>query len=317
MTAFLSQSHFRFRNDADAVDSTPTWMASEDVNADPRDANFRLRIGIANWADATASQAWQLYCSKNGGIYSAVTTSSTIGVKSVDAGSSADETGILIQRLSIPTEPIGQTTHFDPAATGSNIVLSNRNDTATLSSGSAWKSAFSTTSKNVSDTGLYYYEFKIESVANTAYMLFGILIVEQGTTITSLKESYMGGIGGSTTGWERAASGSGGVLGANITYMGSTTSYTAVSNDVIALAVNLSSQKAWLGYNNNFGTGSPAADTNPDFTWDRTTLASNNYHDWYIGLSLYDGSGTVSATVLTATATQTYSPPAGFSPWDS
>lgn len=317
MAAFLSQAHFRIRNDAGTVDSTPTWLAAEDVNADPGIANFRLRIGIANWDAATASQAWQLYSSKNGGVYAPVTIISTNGIKSVDAGTSADETALLIQRLTTPTAPIGQATHFDPAAAGSNIVLSNRNDTATLSSGGAWKSAFSSTSKAVSDNGLYYYEFKVNAIANTSNLLFGLLICLFNGAIGDYKENWMGGTGGPSTGWERAASGSGAAIGNYITYIGTTTSYTAAADDIISLAINLNSQKAWVGYNNDFGSGNPATGANPDFTWDKASLIANLYHDWYIGLSLNDSSGSVSATLKTASATQTYSPPSGFSPWDS
>lgn len=96
----LRQLHYRYRTDANAADATPTWGAGEDSNFNPGAANFRLRMALRNAAGtATGSVPWQLYASKNGGSYAAVTTSSTSGVKSIDAGSSADDTAILIPRL--------------------------------------------------------------------------------------------------------------------------------------------------------------------------------------------------------------------------
>jgi hypothetical protein len=99
----LRQRHFRFRTDTGAVDATPTWGAAEDANYVPGSAAFRLRFSIENPdAEATGSLPFQIYVSKNGGAYAAVTTSSTNGVQSTDAGSDADNTTIVIPRLTTP-----------------------------------------------------------------------------------------------------------------------------------------------------------------------------------------------------------------------
>jgi hypothetical protein len=99
----LRQRHFRFRTDTGAVDATPTWGAAEDANYVPGSAAFRLRFSIENPdAEATGSLPFQIYVSKNGGAYAAVTTSSTNGIKSIDAGSDADNTTIVIPRLTTP-----------------------------------------------------------------------------------------------------------------------------------------------------------------------------------------------------------------------
>ena len=96
----IRQSHFRFRTDTLAVDSTPTWAAAEDVNFNPGLPTFRLRVKIANTGPTDlAAVPWQIYASKNGGAYAPVTTTSTMGVKSVDAGASADETPINTELL--------------------------------------------------------------------------------------------------------------------------------------------------------------------------------------------------------------------------
>jgi hypothetical protein len=99
----LRQRHFRFRTDTGAVDATPTWGAAEDTNYVPGSAAFRLRFSIENPdAEATGSLPFQIYVSKNGGAYAPVTTSSTNGIKSIDAGSDADNTTIVIPRLTTP-----------------------------------------------------------------------------------------------------------------------------------------------------------------------------------------------------------------------
>lgn len=103
--AVLDQAHFRFRADGGAVDATPTWDAAEDANVVKSDATpFRLRVAVQNidTVDAPAG-SYQLYMSKNGGAYALVTTSSTNGLKAVDASTSPDETQVLIPRLSWAT----------------------------------------------------------------------------------------------------------------------------------------------------------------------------------------------------------------------
>ena len=47
---------------------------------------FRLRFSISNDGAGPAAGPYQLYASKNGGAWTPVTTTSTIGVKSTDAG---------------------------------------------------------------------------------------------------------------------------------------------------------------------------------------------------------------------------------------
>lgn len=100
------QSHFRFRSDAGAADASPTWGAAEDASSfNPGTSPFRVRVSLAN-RDAAATLNHELRVSKNGGAYTAVTTSSTNGVKSTDAGSDADGTAIKVPRLSQPLVPM-------------------------------------------------------------------------------------------------------------------------------------------------------------------------------------------------------------------
>lgn len=67
----------------------------------PLEDPFRLRFSIVNEGETLDAAAWQLYVSKNGGAYHAVTTTSD-DAYSLNAGSSPDETPIFIPRLTIP-----------------------------------------------------------------------------------------------------------------------------------------------------------------------------------------------------------------------
>jgi hypothetical protein len=90
----LIQRHYRFRTDALAVnDPSPVWGAVEDTGGFVPALNtpFRLRFTVTNTGSSnSASSPWRLYLSKNAGAYAQITTTSTGGVKAVDAGSSAD-----------------------------------------------------------------------------------------------------------------------------------------------------------------------------------------------------------------------------------
>ena len=113
MATLLEQQHFRIRTDSGTADGTPTWGAGEDVQFNPGSAAFRFRAGIANIGDAVAAAPWAIYAKKNSGAYALVTTA-TAGLRSVDAGSSADETPITIPRL----------TYGDWQLPGSSVDLS-------------------------------------------------------------------------------------------------------------------------------------------------------------------------------------------------
>ncbi len=109
--ATLKQEHFRFRTDVGAVDGTPAWGAAEDAAIGaftPNDAPFRLRVSISNFAASdAASQPYELYLSKNGAGFAAITTSSTGGVKSSSAASSdSDNTILRVPRLTTPVRPL-------------------------------------------------------------------------------------------------------------------------------------------------------------------------------------------------------------------
>jgi hypothetical protein len=104
MAIALVQAKFRFRTDASAVDTAATWGAAENTNWNPSITpgdKFRLRFTInSTGSTASASAAWNLRVSKNGGAFTAITTTTrTLGVIAADASASADNTAITTNQL--------------------------------------------------------------------------------------------------------------------------------------------------------------------------------------------------------------------------
>ncbi len=124
-TSVIVQGHYRFRTDAGGVDAAPTWGAAEDTTYLPDvNATFRLRFVLSNTGgNATDADLWQIYASKNGGAYAAVTTS-TASVKSADAGSSADNTSLTTQRLTSGSGTFANGQYDESGAT-SGLVITN------------------------------------------------------------------------------------------------------------------------------------------------------------------------------------------------
>lgn len=102
--AVLEQSHFRFRSDTSAVNSTPTWAANEDTNLTwDVDKAIRLRLQIRNTGTLTVTKNWELRYQKNGsgGYIGGLSAVSTV-LRGCDGSSSTDETGVTVQRLTSP-----------------------------------------------------------------------------------------------------------------------------------------------------------------------------------------------------------------------
>ena len=101
-TPIYAQKHFRFRTGTDIVNNaTPTWAQPEDVSIPSGSyaaINYRLRISVENTGAGSPANTWTLRYSKNGGAYTAITTSSSV-VQAVDASTSVDDTQIANQLL--------------------------------------------------------------------------------------------------------------------------------------------------------------------------------------------------------------------------
>jgi hypothetical protein len=126
MAVTTVQARFRFRTDAAAVDTAATWAAAENVNWAPTStqakAPFRLRFTInSTGTTATASSAWQLYMSRNGGAYAPVTTTTPF-VQSADAGASADETAITSNQLTAGSGTRVSGVYDETGATAAKIL---------------------------------------------------------------------------------------------------------------------------------------------------------------------------------------------------
>lgn len=98
MAVNFVQSAFRIRGDRQASQGgTPSWYAAQNAVAVPtQQCGFRIRFQIENTgATNSTSAAWQLYASRNGGAYAAVTTITTF-VQGNDAsgGNSANNSAI-------------------------------------------------------------------------------------------------------------------------------------------------------------------------------------------------------------------------------
>lgn len=123
-----TQAHARFRSDAGTADAAPTWYANEDTNytADLSGGNLTLRVRFSVQENSVASTStnWILRLSKNGGAYGAVTTA-TSSVKSIDAGSSADETAITTRRLTAGSGSFINGLYDETGSTGALQITAN------------------------------------------------------------------------------------------------------------------------------------------------------------------------------------------------
>jgi hypothetical protein len=124
MAVTTVQARFRFRTDSTTVDTAATWAAAENTSWTPSDLSqkFRLRFTInSTGTTATASSAWQLYVSRNGGTYAPVTTTSAF-VQSADASSSADETAITTNQLTAGSGTRVNGVYDETGATAAKIL---------------------------------------------------------------------------------------------------------------------------------------------------------------------------------------------------
>lgn len=187
-----SQRHFRFRTDTGAADATPTWGANEDSNTfTPGTSPFRLRFSIENPTHvATGSLPYEIYLSKNGGAYAAITTSSTNGLKSADAGSDADNTSIFIPRLTTPvwTPLAGATIDLDfangqvyPSGAFTDYLSCSRASNGYSENADGTLTQFSSNALRITDLGLLVEDARTNLVlqsdafSNSSYWLATVL----------------------------------------------------------------------------------------------------------------------------------------------
>lgn len=181
----------------------------------------------------------------------------------------------------------------------SEISLSNGNRTATRSTSANNNAAVrATTAKS---SGKHYFEVRVDTSVGTAggdYSIYGIASAALGLN------AYVGSTAASY-GYEHSTgnkynNGSSAALGAAL-----------AAGDVLGIAVDLTAGKIWFAKNNTWqGSGDPAAGTNAAYTGVSGTF--------YPAASLYKTPTTQHVlTARFAAADLGYSPPSGFSAWDT
>jgi hypothetical protein len=201
----------------------------------------------------------------------------------------------------------GQTSVWVDGST--HIILSNSDYTAEVDTNS-W---YITLASSVKSAGKKYVEFYADALSDAAALSEQLWTVclRQGVSDVPDFNEFHGGNGGNQAYTRAGTSAAGGATGIVTYTSGNDPTHSAAPGDTVALAIDFDAGKAWIARNNTFG-GSPAAGTNPAFSW--TPNATN----WEISWSGHRGGGAVNpkATLRTASTTQSFAPPSGFSTWD-
>lgn len=185
---------------------------------------------------------------------------------------------------------------WNPSDKASLVVLSNSNRTATRTGTTTNNQAVRATLSRSS--GKYYFEVRMDtSGAPSNFSMVGVCT-------SSLSLSNYIGQDSTSVGYEPTGSlytnGAGAAYGAT---------YTA--GDVIGVAVDIDSGKVWYAKNNTWqASGNPAAGTSP-----AVTLSSGL--TLFPALSLYLAFTQPVLTARFKSSDLSYSPPSGFTPWDS
>lgn len=184
---------------------------------------------------------------------------------------------------------------FNSSDKGSNVTLSTTstsNDTMVRASSTGWENARCVTSFT---SGLWYWEYKMLNTAGSV----GIGMMSSGASLTA-------SIGSTANGWGCFW---GGTLPIQVT--GVTRDYAsnlpaASTNDIIGIAYNASSAKAWLHRNGTyFNSGDPGAGTG--------SVVSAVPSSFFPAGGTFDTGG--SLRIITDHASFTYSMPSGFRPY--
>ena len=189
------------------------------------------------------------------------------------------------------------TVTWNPSDKASEITLSAGNLTATYGTVTgAYRSVRATHGKS---SGKHYFEIRFDQITNgAAYSLFGVC--------TSAHSMSSGHIADNANGWAYYQETGAKVTNAVQTAYGAT--YTAA--DVIGVAVDMDAGKIWFAKNNTWqASGNPAAGTSEAFSGLSGTL--------FPAVSLYRNSVDPIVTGRFKSSDFSYSPPAGFSPWES
>ena len=191
---------------------------------------------------------------------------------------------------SAPVDPVT----WNPSDKSANITLSSGNLIATRASGTtSYGGVRATSGKAYTSNG--YFEVYIATMKATGYLVIGI-----GTSGATLSDY----VGADAYGWSYY-----GAEGGKKLNNGSATAYGTdfVQGDLIGVAFN--NGKVWFAKNNTWN-GDPAADTGAAFTGITSTI-------FPMVALYYAGSPVDSVGGRFKSADFSYSPPSGFSAWES
>ena len=199
-----------------------------------------------------------------------------------------------------PVTPLASSVWSSADAAANAMTLSNGGMTVVNTVG-VWQSIRGTISRTA---GKYYVEFLCANSPTTPDTGFGI------ADATFAASSYLGSSNYSC-GWSNSG-GVGLVSPSGFTIIGGSGIHQAVLNDVMQLAIDLTSGKFWYGINNVWGgSGNPATGANPNITISAPAL----------GLAFFPAMSTDNPTaglwtLQPTAASQKYLPPPGFQAWD-
>ena len=257
------------------------------------------------WSNSPTSYAYQW---QRGGTNIAGATSSTYVTVTADGGTSVgclvtatNASGSASQASNTLAIAGGVVTSVwsasDAAANG--MTLSNGGLTVVATT-SVWQSCRGSISRTA---GKYYVEFLCMSSPSSNASGFGIADASFGPT------SYLG-----SNNYSAAFSNSGGVSlisPAGFSGSASGSPHLPVLNDVMQIAVDLTAGKVWYGINNVWQAGgNPAAGTG-----ELTDIVAPALGIAFFPAMSVDFPTSGTWTLQPTAASQTYAPPAGFSPW--
>ena len=201
---------------------------------------------------------------------------------------------MLINPYVFGTAGAGGTT-WNPADTGTSVILSNGNLTATGNNTGA-SGPYVTRATVGNATGKWYYEARIDVGTGTAAV---IGIAAASVSLSSIMQSSVAGDFATYA------------IGANSIYKGNPQASTAAgailaTADIMGCAFDATTGKIWFAKNNTWIlSGNPGAGTSPNWTIPT-------------GITYFPAvncRALVAVTARFASASFTYTPPTGFLPW--
>ena len=186
----------------------------------------------------------------------------------------------------------GGGTTWNPSAAGTYISLLTSNTVASSTTTSTFTSVRGTSGKS---SGKYYFEVVADTAPDSNDVIVGIQTAE------TAGGSGMDNFNPTSTYVHRY---DGGFASGIFTSLGYGGYGSLTAGDVIQVAVDATAGKVWIGRNNTFWTGDPAAGTGGAATWTPGPVI-------YPAVAIYN----TAARLRLVPSSTTYTPPSGFTVW--